>query len=166
MRVLKQLDRTFEQIIRLLQKNARLSNKELAARVGLAPSTCLERMRALEEAGVFTGFHAAVEPEVLGIHLQAMVSIRLNQHSRETLEAFKAHAQALPEVYALYHTGGVNDFLLHVMVRDANHLLELNLNNFSTRPEVAHIETVIIFEHKRDPVLPSYLDLDDPEARR
>ncbi len=165
MRVFRQLDRTFAKIIRLMQKNARLSNKELASRVGLAPSTCLERMRALEEARVFTGYHAAVDPEVLGIHLQALISIRLNHHSRETLDAFKVHAQGLPEVHAVYHTGGVNDFLLHVMVPDANHLLELNLNNFSTRSEVAHLETVIIFEHTRNPILPCFVPIESTERR-
>ncbi|MFQ5570524.1 MAG: Lrp/AsnC family transcriptional regulator [Rhodothermales bacterium] len=154
----KILDRTFERIITLLQKNARLSNKELAAQIGLAPSTCLERMRSLHEAGVFKGFHADVDPKVLGIHLQAMVAVRLATHSRDTLEAFKAHVISLPEVHAVYHMAGVNDFFLHVTVRDSDHLLELNLNNFSTHPEVAHIETSVIFEYQRNPVLPSYLE--------
>jgi len=154
----KQLDRTFERIIALLQKNARLSNKELAARVGLAPSSCLERVRSLETSGVFKGFHADVDPAVLGIGLQAMVAIRLSRHSRGSLEAFKAYVTSLPEVHAVYHMAGVNDFLLHVVVRDSNHLLELNLNHFSTRSEVDHIETALIFEYRRNPVLPSYLD--------
>jgi hypothetical protein len=58
---------------------------------------------------------------------------------------------------------GVNDFLLHVAVRDSNHLLDLNLNHFSTRPEVAHVETSLIFEYHRSPVLPSYLDHELPD---
>ena len=159
MQVGKRLDRTFELIIRLLQKNARLSNKELAAKVDLAPSSCLERVRTLQRAGVFKGFHADVEPKALGIDLQAMIAIRLNRHSRESLEEFKAYVKALPEVHAVYHMAGVNDFLLHVVVRGSNHLLDLNLNHFSTRPEVAHVETSLIFEYHRNPVLPSYLDL-------
>ena len=154
----KRLDRTFTRIIALLQKNARLSNKELAAQVGLAPSTCLERVRALHEGNVFKGFHAEVDPKVLGIHLQAMVAIRLGKHSFETMEAFKVHVMALPEVHTVYYMAGVNDFMLHVVVRDSNHLLELNLNHLSTRPEVAHIETALIFEYNRNPVLPSYLE--------
>ena len=159
MRFKKRLDRTFERIITLLQKNARLSNKELAAQVGLAPSSCLERVRSLQEAGVFRGFHAAVEPAALGIDLQAMIAIRLNRHSRDSLEDFKAYVKALREVHAVYHMAGVNDFFLHVAVRDSNHLLDLNLNHFSTRPEVAHVETSLVFEYHRNPVLPSYLKL-------
>ena len=158
MQLKKRLDRTFERIITLLQKNARLSNKELAAQVGLAPSSCLERVRALHEAGVFRGFHADVEPSALGIDLQAMIAIRLNRHSRDSLEDFKAYVRALPEVHAVYHMAGVNDFFLHVAVRDSNHLLDLNLNHFSTRSEVAHVETALIFEYHRNPVLPSYLN--------
>ncbi len=158
MQLKKRLDRTFVQIIGLLQKNARLSNKELAAEVGLAPSSCLERVRSLQKEKVFRGFHADVDPAVLGIGLQAMIAIRLNRHSRDSLEDFKAYVKALPEVHAVYHMAGVNDFFLHVAVRDSNHLLELNLNHFSTRPEVAHVETSLIFEYHRNPVLPSFLD--------
>jgi DNA-binding Lrp family transcriptional regulator len=157
MELKKRLDRTFERIITLLQKNARLSNKELATQVGLAPSSCLERVRSLQEAGVFKGFHADVAPEAIGIGLQAIIAIRLNRHSRDSLEDFKAYVKRLPEVHAVYHMAGVNDFFLHVAVRDSNHLLALNLNHFSTRPEVAHIETALIFEYHRNPILPSYL---------
>ncbi len=158
MSIKTRLDRTFERIIALLQKNARLSNKELASHIGLAPSSCLDRVRSLQEAGVFKGFHADVDPKALGIDLQAMIAIRLNRHSRDSLEDFKAYVKALPEVHALYHMAGVNDFFLHVAVRDSNHLLDLNLNHFSMRPEVAHVETALIFEYHRNPVLPSYLD--------
>ena len=161
MQLKKRLDRTFEKIIVLLQKNARLSNKELASAVGLAPSSCLERVRSLQEARVFRGFHADVDPAALGIGLQAMIAIRLNRHSRDSLEDFKAYVKALPEVHAVYHMAGVNDFFLHVAVRDSNHLLTLNLNHFSTRPEVAHIETALIFEYHRNPVLPSFLGRQD-----
>ena len=161
MKLTKRLDRTFEKIIELLQKNARLSNKELAAQVGLAPSSCLERVRALQKEKVFRGFHADVNPAALGIGLQAMISIRLNQHSRDSMEEFKAYVKELEEVHAVYHLAGINDFVLHVTVRDSDHLLDLNLNHLSTRSEVGHIETALIFEYHRDPVLPSYLDLPD-----
>ncbi len=161
MRIKKRLDRTFEQIIALLQKNARLSNKELAAKVGLAPSSCLERVRSLQEAAVFRGFHADVDPAALGIGLQAIIAIRLNRHSRDSLEDFKAYVKTLPEVHAVYHMAGVNDFFLHVVVRDSNHLLDLNLNHFSMRPEVANVETSLVFEYHRNPVLPSFLNRQD-----
>ncbi len=92
------LDRTDHAIIAILQENARLSNKELAARVGIAPSTCSERMRRLEAEGVFTGFHATVDPTALDIGLQAMIAVRLRRHAAEEVDAFRQHAARMSEV--------------------------------------------------------------------
>lgn len=148
------LDRTDRAIIALLQDNARLSNKELAAGAGIAPSTCSERMRRLETAGVFSGFHAAVDPRALGIGLQAMIAVRLRRHSAEEVEAFELHAEALPEVISLSHVTGPNDFLIRVVVRDADHLRQLAVSGFTTMREVDHIETALIFEHREKGTLP------------
>ncbi|MCC7032278.1 MAG: Lrp/AsnC family transcriptional regulator [Acidobacteria bacterium] len=148
------MDRIDFDILRSLQNNARLSNKELAARVGLSPSTCLERVRKLRAAGVFKGFHAEVDPSALGIGLQALVAVRLQQHSRKLVEGFRAHALTLPEVVAVYHVAGATDFLVHVAVRDADHLRNLAMDAFTTRREVAHIETSLIFGYTRSPTLP------------
>lgn len=148
------LDRTDCAILRHIQKNARLSNKELAAAVGVAPSTCLERVRRLRARGVLRGFHADVEPAAVGVGLQAMVAVRLLQHDRARVEAFQAHALALPEVVQVYHTSGPNDFLVQVAVRDADHLRDLVLAAFTERPEVARLETALLFAHHRAPGLP------------
>jgi len=150
------LDRTDFRILAELQKNARLSNKELAARVGLAPSSCLERVRRLQAAGVLRSFHAAVDPRALGIEIQAMVSVRLQQHSREMVTAFQKHVLGLPEVVAAYHVSGENDYLIHLAVRDTEHLRETILDAFTALPEVAHVETTLIFDHARAAVLPNY----------
>lgn len=157
------LDRTDFGIVALLQNDARLSNKELAARVGLAPSSCLERVRRLTEAGVLRAFHAEVEPRALGIALQALVFVRLKQHSRKTVREFRQHTLALAESIAVYHVAGQHDFLVHVGVRDADHLRDLALDAFTTRPEVAQIETHLIFEHTRRALRPA---LAPPTAAR
>ena len=156
---MRDLDRTDAAIVRHLQNNARLSNKELAAAVGVAPSTCLERVRRLSADGVLRGYHADVDPHAVGIGLQAMISIRLGQHSRALVEAFQSHALALPEVVQVYHITGANDFLIHVAVRDAEHLRDLTLTAFTERPEVVHIETALLFDHWRAPGLPLLVDL-------
>lgn len=158
---MRTLDRTDCEIIRHLQNNARLSNKELAAAVGVAPSTCLERVRRLVADGVLRGYHADVDPHAVGVGLQAMVAVRLGQHARAGVEAFQAHALGLPEVVQVYHTTGANDFLVHVAVRDAEHLRDLALTAFTERPEVVHIETALLFAHHRSPGLPI---LAEPEA--
>ncbi len=143
------IDRIDHEILRLLTKNARISNKALADHVGLAPSSCHERVLRLRARGVLRGFHAEVDPASLGIGLQAMVSIRLRQHSRDRVDAFRAAVLHRPEVVALYHVTGADDFLVHVAARDADHLREITLSAFTEQPEVAHIETHLIFEHAR-----------------
>jgi DNA-binding Lrp family transcriptional regulator len=134
-------------ILAALQNNARLSNKELAARVDLAPSSCLERVRRLREDGVLTGFRAQVDPRALGVTLQALVFVRLARHAREQVKSFGAHALSLRETIGVYHVAGHHDFLVHVGVRDANHLRDLAMDAFTSRQEVSRIETHLIFEY-------------------
>ena len=148
------LNRTDFAILAALQNDARLSNKELAARVGLAPSSCLERVRRLRETGALRGFRALVDPGVLGIAMQALVFVRLARHARKQVRAFREHALSLPETIGLYHVAGQHDFIVHVGVRDANHLRDLAMDAFTSRPEVARIETHLIFEHTAKAELP------------
>jgi DNA-binding Lrp family transcriptional regulator len=151
------LDRIDYKIVRLLRNNARLSNKELAERVGLAPSTCLVRTRLLQQAGVITGFKAEVDPGKLGVGLQAMISVRLKRHYKPDVEAFRQHALELPEVVRFYHVAGPIDFLVHVWTRDSEHLRNLAMTAFTSREEVSHIETELIFEHVSCQELPTFV---------
>ncbi len=153
---MRELDRIDFDILAELQKNARLPNKELAERVGVAASTCLERVRRLYAAKVLRGFHAEVEPRAIGVRLEAMISVRLARHSRKQVVAFREHVLALPEVVRVYHLGGINDFMSHVAVRGSDHLRDLALGSLTTWPEVAHLETALIFEHMAAPVFPAY----------
>ncbi|HZU53971.1 MAG TPA: Lrp/AsnC family transcriptional regulator [Holophagaceae bacterium] len=150
------LDRIDRAILALLQKNARLSNKELAARVGLAPSSCLARVQKLTKDGVLRGFHAFVAPDALGIGLQALIAVKLKQHSREKVRAFLRHLVALPEVVALYHVTGAVDFQVHVAVRGTDHLRDLALDAFTVRSEVESIQTSLLFETKWKDSWPDY----------
>ena len=156
----KTLDRIDYEILGMLRKNARISNKEIAEKVGLAASTCLVRIRLLQSSGVISGFHAEVNPSSLGVGLQAMISVRLRRHFKPDVEAFREHALGLPEVVQLYHVAGPIDFLLHVWSRDSNHLRDLAMTAFTSREEVAHIETELLFEHIRSADVPSFTDFD------
>jgi DNA-binding Lrp family transcriptional regulator len=143
------LDRTDRAIVALLQKEARLSNKEIASRVGIAQSTCSERVRRLERTGVFRGFHADVDLRLLGAGLQAMIAVRVQRHEASQVTRFRDLAERIPEVVSLYHMAGTDDFLVHVVARDSDHLRDIAMEGFSAQPEVTHIETSIIFEHTR-----------------
>ena len=154
------MDRIDYKIVRLLRNNARLSNKQLAQMVGLAPSTCLVRTRQLQQSGVLTGFTAEINPVKLGVGLQAMISVRLNRHFKPDVEAFRQHALNLPEVVRLYHVAGPIDFLIHVWTKDSEHLRDLAMTAITAREEVSHIETELIFEHVSCTELPDFLDVD------
>ena len=145
------LDRIDLAIIAALQKNARLSNKELAAKINLAPSSCLARVRKLTQSKVLEGFHAEVNPGALGVSLQAIIAVRLRRHSRVKFRSLYAHIRRFPEVLQVFHVSGVNDLLLHVAVRDVAHLRDLIVDDLATRSEVANCETSVIFSLLRNP---------------
>ena len=150
------MDRIDDAILACLQNDGRMSNKELAAAVGLAPSSCFERVRRLQEKKIITGFRAELDPGALGIGLQAFVAVRLAQHSRDSFDTFLEHVIKLPEVIAVYHLAGQEDFIVHVAVRDAEHLRNLNLDGFTTRAEVSRLNTSLVYEYISKPNLPNY----------
>ena len=154
------LDRFDVAILAALRRNARISNKRLAETVGLAPSTCLERVRRLVELDVLQGFHADVDVSALGMRMQAMIAVRMSEHSRELVDSFRSYVLTLPEVLRLYHVAGADDFLVHVAVRDAQHLRDLALDAFTTRREVDRIETRLIFDHMATWRLPGDVEVD------
>ena len=127
-----------------------MTNKELAAQVNLAPSSCLERVRYLRARNYIRQAHIEVDLAAIGIGLQAMVAIRLAQHSRVGLEAFQKYVLSFNEVLQVYHLSGANDFMVHIGVKDAQTLRDFVLDSFAERPEVAHIETAVIYEEVKN----------------
>ena len=138
--------------MRLLQQDGRMPNNALAAAAGIAPSTCLARVRALRAAGVIRGFHADVDPQALGRGLRAMVAVRMAAGARPALEPFARSLAALPEVLDVYLLAGADDFLLHVAVRDTAELRRFVVERLSDRPDVATTQTSLVFEHLRGAV--------------
>lgn len=147
MRTQPDLDRFDRAIVAALRTNARISNKRLAEEVGLAPSTCLERVRRLREHGVVRGFHADIDLGTFGVDTEAMIGVRMSEHSRDLVDSLLSYVLTLPEVLQIYHVAGADDFLVHVAVRDTQHLRDLALDSFTTRAEVDRIETRLIFQH-------------------
>lgn len=153
---MKEFDTVDRVILAALRNDARVSNKALAEKAGIAPSTCLARVARLEQDGVLIGYHAELEPRAVGIGVQAMISVRLAKHERGAVDAFVQHLLSLREVLMVFHVAGVNDYLVHVAVRDTDHLRRLVLDAFTARPEVAHLETNLIFSQVRNPKLPLF----------
>jgi DNA-binding Lrp family transcriptional regulator len=150
---LVQLDALDRALLEILSADARIPNNQLAERVGVAPSTCLARVRALRDAGVLRGFHAEIDLGALGRPLQAMISIRLTVHAREQIEDFTNAVRELPGVLSVFHMTGVTDYLVWVAAADMNDLREFVVDHLATHPAVAHAETSLIYEHRRGPGL-------------
>lgn len=153
-----QLDQTDHEILAALQDDGRISNKDLAAKIGVSPSTCLERVRRLRQNGVLRGFHADVDPQALGIGVEAMISVRLRHHTEVSFDELCAEMMRIPETVAVYLLTGTQDLLVHVAVRDVPHLRDVLSNSFTSRPDAHRVETSLIFEHTRKSVLPEYTD--------
>ncbi len=112
------LDAIDRRILEALQGDARLTNVELAGKVGLSPSPCLRRVRMLEKGGIIQGYHAALDRNAVGLGLTVFVGIRVERHHEETATAFRTSVQSLPEVYSCHLVSGESDFLLQVVVPD------------------------------------------------
>ena len=141
-----ELSPTDQRILAVLRDNARTPNNAIAAQVGVAPSTCLARIRSLEDRGVIIGYHAEIDPEALGVPIQAMIAVRLRAGARDRLRDFTDQVVARPEVLNVYFLAGQDDFLLQVAVADAGALRDFVLDQLSANPQVAATQTNLIFE--------------------
>jgi DNA-binding Lrp family transcriptional regulator len=133
------MDEIDTKIMDLLQTDARLSNRELARRLGVAPSTCLERIRVLTRRGVIRGYHADI----------SLTALKLRTPARAAIDGFKEFAARLPEVISVFVVAGDDDFLVHVAVRDLDHLHAFLVDRLSSRRDIAGFRTSVVFEETR-----------------
>ena len=127
-----EIDRFDRQILQLLQEDGRISNQDLADRIGLSPSPCLRRMRALEESGVITGYRGMLNAKALGLSLMALVYIVMDKHTPERFEHFEKEISHIPEVLeCLLITGQDADYQIKVIVKDMEAYQELLLNRIN-----------------------------------
>jgi DNA-binding Lrp family transcriptional regulator len=147
------MDERDSAIVRQLQVAARQTNRDLARTLGIAPSTCLERVRALQASGAITGYHAEVSLPVLNRHVQALLAVQIRPLSRPVIQGFKAYVQALPEVLSVFVLTGGDDFLVHVAVPSIDALHALLMDKISKRREIIGFRTSVIYEHARNQVV-------------
>lgn len=156
-----EIDRTDRSILALLSKNARISNKELAARIGLSPSTAHERLKRLYASGLVAGAHADVRLDALGFELRALLFVQMTEHQKANLETFVAGALQIAEVQAAWMITGRFDALVEIVARDTRHLHRVVVEKFSSRPAIHRIETSIIFDGARRSEIADTLNLID-----
>lgn len=136
-------------IVRVLRQHGRLPNNAIAERVGIAPSTCLTRVRGLVDRGVISGFHAEVDPAWFGRPIQAMIAVRLRADARASMSVFLDRVAAMESVLNAYYLAGADDFSLHVAAESTDALRAFVTDDLSSQPEVARTETNLIFAHRR-----------------
>lgn len=145
------LDKFDRQILRILQTEGRISNQDLAERIGLSPAPCLRRVRQLEEGGYITGYRAKVDPKRLGLSLMALIHISMDQHTPERFAHFEAEVGAIPEVLeCLLITGQDADYQLKVVVADMDAYQELLLNRITRIQGVSGVHSSFILRRVID----------------
>ena len=147
------MDELDSAIVANLQRDARQTNRDLARTLGIAPSTCLERVRALRDRGVITGFRAEVSLTALNRHVQALLHVQIRPLSREVITGFKQYVTPLPEVLSVFVVAGSDDLIVHVAVPGIDELHAFLMDKFSKRREVVGFRSSIIYQHAKNQVV-------------
>lgn len=146
-----ELDRHDKQILAVLQADGRISNQDLAERIGLSPSPCLRRVRTLEEAGIIAGYRALLDARKLGLSLMALIGISMDKHTPDRFSALEAVIRDIPEVLeCLLITGQTADYQLKVVVRDMDAYQHLLLNQITQIKGVTGVHTSFVLRRVVD----------------
>lgn len=151
----QRLDHIDRRILSLLQAEGRMTNVELAARVGISPPPCLRRVRALEQAGFIKGFHAALDPQKLGFEVTVFAQVRLRSQAEADLRAFEELARGWPVVRECHMLNGEVDFILKCVATDLKAFQRFLTESLTPAPNVASVKTsLVIRSGKNEPGVP------------
>ncbi|QCU89162.1 Lrp/AsnC family transcriptional regulator [Thiomicrorhabdus sediminis] len=140
-----QLDNYDKAILNTLQNNGRLSNQEIADKIGLSPSACLRRFKALEESGMITGYRCLLDAKNLGLDLMAIINIAMDRHTQERFAEFEETISKIPNILeCLLITGQTADYQLKVLVKDLDAYQDLLLNHITRIPGVTGVLTSFV----------------------
>ena len=149
------LDSIDRRLLAELQAEGRVTNVDLARRVGLTAPPCLRRVRALEEAGVIKGYHADLDASSLGFTITVFAMVSLKSQAEEDLRAFENHIKALPEVRECHMLNGEIDFILKIVSKDLQSFQEFLTSRLTPAPNVASVKTSLtIRTAKNEPGVP------------
>lgn len=149
-----EVDAVDRAILRVLVDDARTPNSSIAAAVGIAPSTCMLRIRRLQDTGVIRGFRTEIAPEALGRPLQALIFVRLQAHARVNIGDFANRFIDMPGVLNVFFLGGATDFIIHFAATSPDDVRDFVVRNVSASREVSSTETNLVFQHLGGSLLP------------
>ncbi|MDR1890366.1 MAG: Lrp/AsnC family transcriptional regulator [Zoogloeaceae bacterium] len=145
------LDRYDREILNILQAEGRISNQDLALRVGLSPSPCLRRVRALEDSGLILGYRALLDAQKLGFTLMALIHISMDAHTPERFAGFEAAVREIPEILeCLLITGQDADYQLKAVVADMESYRALLLDRITRIPGVTGVHSSFVLRRVID----------------
>jgi len=144
------LDTINKNILRELQRDGRISNSDLANKVGLSPSACLRRVQELERNDVITGYRAIVNPQAMGVGLIAFITVGLSEHQKKDQKAFEKAMARAPEVRECHNVTGSFEYILRVEVEDLNAFKVFHTEVLGVVPEVKSISSYICMESSKD----------------
>ena len=144
------IDRINEQILQTLSRDGRISNLDLAERVGLSPSACLRRVQELERAGVIAGYRAVLDPAAMGRGFTAYVAVGLNDHTKAAQEAFERAVAQAPQVRECHNITGTVEYLLRVEVADLATYKSFHTDLLGTLPQVNALTTYVVMGSPKD----------------
>lgn len=144
------LDQISQQILRVLSANGRISNIDLADRVGLSPSACLRRVQELERSGTIKGYRAVLDQAAIGKSFTAYIGVGLSDHSKASQEAFERSIALAPEVRECHNTTGVIEYMLRVEVADLAAYKSFHTDVLGTLPQVSAITSYVVMGSPKD----------------
>ena len=133
-----------------LQENGRITNVELATKVGLTAPPCLRRMRTLEQSGAIRGYHAEIDPSALGYSIMVFAMVSLKSQAEEDLRGFETHVRALPEVRECHMLNGEIDFILKIVAHDLQTFQEFLTSKLTSAPNVSSVKTSLTIRTAKD----------------
>ncbi len=155
------LDRIDRHILKDLQDQGRITNVELSNRAGISAPPCLRRVRALEEAGYIRGYHADIDPKLMGYHITVFAQVGLNSQAEADLEAFEADVIQFPEVRECHMLAGETDFLLKIVAKNWESYEEFLTTKLTPAENVSHVKSALSFRSaKQRPGVPIDVNAD------
>ncbi|MFD0911223.1 Lrp/AsnC family transcriptional regulator [Ruegeria arenilitoris] len=144
------IDLRNQQILQELARNGRISNLELADRVGLSPSACLRRVQELERSGVISGYRAVLNPAAMGVGFVAYIGVGLGEHTKAAQEGFEKAVQLAPEVVECHNITGTIEYLLRVECADLSTYKTFHTDVLGTLPHVTSITSYVVMGSPKD----------------
>jgi DNA-binding Lrp family transcriptional regulator len=133
-----------------LQADGRITNVELASKVGLTAPPCLRRVRTLEQSGAIRSYHADIDPSALGFTIMVFAMVSLKSQAEDDLRAFEAHVRSLPEVRECHMLNGEIDFILKIVSHDLQTFQEFLTSKLTSAPNVSSVKTSLTIRTAKD----------------